>query len=225
MPDLTVDSGTTSKIIEVDIFDSSSAVGALLAGLTYASSGLVCWYDIEGVAGAAIQLNLVTMTKGTWVSADATHAGFCPVDNTNLPGKYQLCVPNALLAGADGTTVDLVLRGATNMVPRPIKIQLTPIPKKALATAPVRKNVALAKYGFVMRDSATGLPVAGKTVTCTRSIDAGAQAAGTLANVAEVGNGEYCVDFGAGDTNGNVIVLRCTATGCKDTFCTLVPWT
>jgi hypothetical protein len=154
MPDLTVDSGTTGKIVDVGIFDSSSSIGALLPGLAYNSGGLVCWYDIEGTAGAAIQLNLVTMTKGTWVSADATHAGFCPVDNSNMPGMYQLCIPNALLAGADGTCVDLKLSGASNMVPRLIKIQLSQVGKSELATA---ANIATAVMAAIVHGTASFL--------------------------------------------------------------------
>lgn len=84
------------------------------------------------------------------------------------------------------------------------------------------KNVALAKYVFVMRDSTTHAPAASKTVTCTRSIDGAAFDAGTLGSPTEISNGAYYVDFGAGDLNGNVIVLRATASGCDDTFVTLV---
>ncbi len=81
----------------------------------------------------------------------------------------------------------------------------------------VKKNAALATFPFMMTDSTNHNPATGKTVTCTRSIDGGAFAAGTLANVAEVGNGIYTVDFGAGDLNGNCIILRATAAACDDT--------
>lgn len=82
----------------------------------------------------------------------------------------------------------------------------------------VKKNAALTTFPFLMTDSTTHSPVTGKTVSCTRSIDGGSFGAGTLANVAEVGNGIYVVDFGAGDLNGNCIILRATASGCDDTF-------
>lgn len=85
-------------------------------------------------------------------------------------------------------------------------------------TSNVKKNQALAKFAFLMTDSTNHNPATGKTVTCTRSIDGGAFAAGTLASVAEVSNGVYTVNFGAGDLNGNVIVLRATATASDDTF-------
>ena len=69
-----------------------------------------------------------------------------------------------------------------------------------------------------MTDSTTHAPKTGVTVTCTRSIDGAAFATGTLANVAELSNGIYTVDFGAGDLNGNVIVLRATGASSDDTF-------
>lgn len=85
-------------------------------------------------------------------------------------------------------------------------------------TSNIKKNQALANFEFLMTDSTNHNPVTGKTVTCTRSIDGGAFAGGTLANVNEVAVGMYRVDFGAGDLNGNVIILRATATGSDDTF-------
>jgi hypothetical protein len=92
---------------------------------------------------------------------------------------------------------------------------------------PIKKNRALAKFAFLMTDSVNHAPAPGVVVTCTRSIDGAAFAAGTLANVGEQVSavGMYLVDFGAGDLNGNVIVLRATAPGCDDTFITLVTQT
>lgn len=85
-------------------------------------------------------------------------------------------------------------------------------------TSNIKKNQALAKFEFLMTDSTLHSPSTGLTVTCTRSIDGAAYGAGTLANVAEVSNGIYSVDFGAGDLNGNVITLRATAAASDDAF-------
>lgn len=82
----------------------------------------------------------------------------------------------------------------------------------------IKKNTALTAFAFMMTDSTNHNPAASLTVTCTRSIDGGAFGAGTLANVTEVGVGIYVVDFGAGDLNGNTIILRATATASDDTF-------
>ena len=85
-----------------------------------------------------------------------------------------------------------------------------------------KKNTALAKFAFVMRDSTNHAPAAGLTVTATRSIDGAAFDGGTLSAVTEVASGVYYVDFGAGDLNGNVIVLKCTAAASDTTFVTIV---
>jgi hypothetical protein len=102
--------GSTSQILEIFIQDSSSTTGAGLTGLTNASSGLVCYYH-RNTAAAAVAVSLVTMTVGTFTSS-----GFKEVDSANLPGCYQLCLPDAAYAtGADGVIASL--KGATNMAP------------------------------------------------------------------------------------------------------------
>jgi hypothetical protein len=82
----------------------------------------------------------------------------------------------------------------------------------------IKKNTALTGYMFLMTDSTNHNPVTGKSVTVTRAIDGAAFAAGTLSAVTEVGSGIYTVDFGAGDLNGNSIVLLATASGCDNTY-------
>jgi hypothetical protein len=100
-----------SYIIEFPVYDSSSSTGALLAGLTFETASLVAYYDRWGAAGAATEITLATMTKGTYTSG-----GFVAVDGTNQAGRYQLCIPDAALAsGANGVTI--TLQGAANMVP------------------------------------------------------------------------------------------------------------
>lgn len=88
--------------------------------------------------------------------------------------------------------------------------------------AGIRKNVALAKFEFLMTDSTNHNPATGLTCAVTRSIDGGAFAAGTLSAVTEVSAGIYYVDFAAGDLNGEVITLRVTATAADDLLVTIV---
>lgn len=78
-------------------------------------------------------------------------------------------------------------------------------------TSNIKKNQALAAFEFLMTDSTNHNPAAGLVVAVTRSIDGGAFAAGTLSAVTEISAGIYAVDFGAGDLNGKVIVLKATA--------------
>jgi hypothetical protein len=112
--------GSTSQLIEFPVYNSSSTTGGLLTGLAYNTSGLTAYYYREGAAGS-ISMSLATMTLGTWASL-----GFVAVDGTNMPGIYQLGIPNAAIATGSGM-VTIYLQGATNMVPVVITIELTSV--------------------------------------------------------------------------------------------------
>lgn len=86
----------------------------------------------------------------------------------------------------------------------------------------IRKNVALANFPFLMTDSTNHNPMTGLTVSATRSLDGAAFAAGTIANMTEVGNGVYQCDLGAGDLNGDTVALRFTAADADDLVVTLI---
>lgn len=83
-------------------------------------------------------------------------------------------------------------------------------------------GIGIAGFSFLMTDSTTHLPAPGKTVTGT--ISKGGGAFGALTNAPdEISNGIYKVDLdGAGDMTDACIILRFTATGCDDTFATLI---
>jgi hypothetical protein len=89
--------------------------------------------------------------------------------------------------------------------------------------AGIKKNTALANFPFLMTDSTNHNPATGLTVTGTRSIDGGAFGSGTIANMTEVASGVYQCDLGAGDLNGDTIILRFTASGADDLLITIVP--
>ncbi len=115
---LSIPAGTTSKIIEFPIYDSSSSVGSTLAGLVYNSTTLTAYYNRESASGASVAITLANMTKGTWTSE-----GFVAVDGTNMPGWYQLGLPNAAIA-VGSKYCSIMLKGATNMVPASFMLQL-----------------------------------------------------------------------------------------------------
>lgn len=112
--------GDTSTILQIFIQDSSSTTGAGLTGLAYNTAGLTAYYH-RNTDTTATAISLVTMTVGTFTSS-----GFKEIDATNMPGWYQLCPPDAALA-AGATSVGIHLKGATNMAPLPIEIQLVAI--------------------------------------------------------------------------------------------------
>lgn len=108
--------GTTSKLLRFFVSDSSSTTGAGLTGLTSASGSLTAYYCKEGDSSATA-ITLSAGTLGTWSSG-----GFVAVDGTNLPGLYEMGIPNAALTTAK--SVVIMLKGATNMTPVLMEIEL-----------------------------------------------------------------------------------------------------
>lgn len=122
MAAFTVKGGTTSQLVEVFIQDSSVTTGAGLTGLVYNSGSLTAYYAREGAA--ATQISLVTMTVNTWTSS-----GFVVKDATNMPGVYQLGLPNAAIA-AGVKYVTVYLKGATNMAPCVLQIEIEEVDRR-----------------------------------------------------------------------------------------------
>jgi hypothetical protein len=112
--------GATSEIWQIFIADSSSTTGAGLTGLVFNTASLTAYYhrDTDTTATA---ITLATMTVGTFTSS-----GFKEIDATNMPGWYQFCPPNAAIASG-AKSCAFHLKGATNMAPLPIEVQLTAV--------------------------------------------------------------------------------------------------
>jgi hypothetical protein len=117
MAKLSVKPASTDVTLLLFIQDTSSTSGAGLTGLTYNSSGLVCYY--ARARAAAVQIPLVTQTV-TGAHADG---GFVEIDATNMPGWYRLDLPDAVV-DAGVRSVGVHLKGATSMAPLPLEIDL-----------------------------------------------------------------------------------------------------
>jgi hypothetical protein len=131
--------GRTSLLVKVFLQDSSSTTGAGLTGLTSGSSGLVLYRarDDDGNAGAT-QVTLSAGTKGTWSSG-----GFVEKDATNMPGLYELGLPDAGQATGSETVV-YMLKGATNLAPLLLELQLVAFdPQDAVALGLSRVDAAI----------------------------------------------------------------------------------
>lgn len=109
--------GTTSCILNVFIQDSASTTGAGKTGLAYNTASLTAYYVRPGAASVAITLATQTAT-GAYSSG-----GFVEIDATNMPGMYRFDIPNAALA-AGATSVAIMLKGASGMVPLTLEIAL-----------------------------------------------------------------------------------------------------
>lgn len=126
MPKLSRQIGTTSQLVDVFIQASNVTTGAGLTGLVFGTSGLTAYYH-RNTANASVAISLATMTLGTWSTG-----GFIVVDGMNMPGLYQLGIPNAaLVTGAD--SVVIYLQGAANMVAVVLEIELTAVNNQSTA--------------------------------------------------------------------------------------------
>ena len=72
--------GTTSKLLEFFVQDTTKTDGSGLTGLAFGTAGLSAYYYRGGAASATL-ITLQTMTLGTWATG-----GFIVVDGTNMPG-------------------------------------------------------------------------------------------------------------------------------------------
>ncbi len=135
--------GSTSVRRLIFVADSSSTTGAGLANLVFNTASLVGYY-FAGDLSNEVSITLATATLGTWASG-----GFIAVDNTNMPGWYEIGIPDAALDG--GNEVAIQLRGAANMVPVNIYIELDAFDYQT-ATQPV--NVTQISGDSVAADNA-----------------------------------------------------------------------
>lgn len=113
--------GLTDQTIDIFIQDSSSTTGAGLTGLVFNTASLVCYYR-RGATGSATALTLATQTVG----GAHSDGGFVAIDGTNMPGMYRLDLSDAIVASGV-TTVSMMLKGATNMAPLTIELQLVSV--------------------------------------------------------------------------------------------------
>ena len=131
--------GSTSVRRLIFIANSSSTVGAGLTGLLHNTSGLVAYY-FAGDLSNEVQITLAAGTLGSWTSG-----GFIEVDATNMPGWYEVGIPDAALDG--GNEVAIQYRGATNMVPVNIYIELDAVDYQSAT------NFGLSKFADIEADT------------------------------------------------------------------------
>lgn len=137
--------GATDQTIDVFIQDSSSTTGAGKTGLAYDTTSLVCYYR-KGATGSAAQLSLATQTVG----GAHSDGGFVEVDATNLPGIYRLDLSDTIVATEGSVT--LLLKGAANMAPCPVELQITS-PTRGTAGTALPNAAADAPNGLPISDA------------------------------------------------------------------------
>lgn len=171
MAKLTVKAGSTSRLEHVFILDSTSTTGAGKTGLTNAS--VTAFYFRPGdtsTTGRAITLSAGTL--GTWSSG-----GFIQVSATDMPGLYEIGIPNAIFAA--GANHAVVMIKGTGIAPVLLEYDLVaydPLDGVRLGLTAL-PNVASGSAGAIIT-SGTG--------TAQLNVSAG-NVAGSVASVATGG--------------------------------------
>lgn len=152
MAKISIKAGTTSKLLDLFISDSSSSTGAGLTSIAFNTSGLTAYYYREGAA-SAVAITLATMTLGTWATG-----GFIVIDGTNMPGTYQLGIPDAAIA-AGAKSVIVYLKGVTNMAPLVLEVELTATDNQDAITGGM-SGIAVMTSGTAQAGAATSITLA-----------------------------------------------------------------
>lgn len=210
-----------------------ASVGAMAAGVVTAAA-----VATDAIDNDAIAANAVTEIQAGLALASALATAQSDLDDiqTRLPaalvsgrmssyiGAMANDVLTAAAIAADAIT-EIQANLATTAALSAVQGDVTAIKAKTdNLPSGIKKNTALAKFTFLMVDSAdhitpkTGLGVG---ITAQRSLDGAAF--GACANTpAEVAYGIYSIDLAASDLNGDVVTFRFTATGADARLLTIV---
>lgn len=167
--------GSTGHILTLYVQDATKSDGSGITGLTNASSGLACGYK-RNTGSAAVVVTLDTIaTLGTYGTYAAGHGGFKEIDATNLPGYYEFQAPDAAFASG-AKSVAFMLRGATNMMPVLLEVELTAVDNQNGATfglsGPLPANVTQQNGGAIYDYDGTFASSTSTTITLN-STDSG----------------------------------------------------
>lgn len=168
--------GATDQTVYLFIQDSSSTIGAGLTGLAYNTASLVCYY--VRALGSATALTLATQT----VTGAHSDGGFVEVSSANMPGWYRLDLSDAIVASGS-PIVGVHLKGAANMAPLPLEIQLTdfdPNDAVRLGLTALPSANAAAAGGLATVDASNAVKVQSGTGANQISLSSGLVTAGTV---------------------------------------------
>lgn len=148
MGKLTVKTGSTSRLEHVFILDSTSTTGSGKTGLTNAS---VTMHFFRPADTTVTPVTLSAGTLGTW-----TTGGFKEVSATDMPGVYEIGMPNAVFATTFNHSV-VMIKG-TGIAPVVLEYNLVsydPLDTVRLGLTAI-PNVAQGTVGSLPTATATG---------------------------------------------------------------------
>jgi hypothetical protein len=161
------------------------------------------------------------------------------VDATNCPGLYSLALAagdmnfNCVVLHGKSSTANVVIVPQTFVTDRGVLPTVAPAASggfitvgtssgqinpdgtgRVLVAGPVKKNVAITSFTFFMVSSSDHTtPATGLSVRVQVSLDGAAFANSVNTPATEIGGGWYKITLAAGDVNGNVVAVQCSAAG------------
>jgi hypothetical protein len=193
-----IKAGTTSFSLSVIVYDNTSTNGTGLSGITHTSSGLIFEYRRAGQS-TWTSVTPVSKTLGTYTSGGI-------VANGARAGRYEIDIPDAAVA-AGVRFVEVCLRGAANMHPVDIEIELDAVDYQVDAFGAL-KPTASGRTLDVTANGNAGIDLANvdnptATLALTNTtISVGQQVASVSGNV--VGSVGSVIGNMGGNVNGSV---------------------
>lgn len=167
MAKLSILAGSTSQSVNVFIQNSSLTTGAGLTGLVFNTSSLTSYYTFSGTSAAATAITLATLAA---VNSAFSSGGFKEIDATNMPGLYRLDIPDAALAGSSGRSVVVMLKGAANMAPCLLEIELTAIDNQSTSFGLVLTGITVGTVTNLTALTSTTYPESSGVVAATATL-------------------------------------------------------
>ena len=189
MAKLIVSAGTTSRLEHVFILDSTSTSGAGKTGLTNAS---VTMYYIRPGDGTATSVTLSAGTVGTF-GGSATAGTFKEIDATNMPGLYEIGMPNNVFATTFNHSV-VMIKG-TGIAPVVLEYQLIASGESWIATGVW--NAQVASYASAGSGETLGTDTYGTKICRTTTANRNLAVSGTQAviiNAASITSGTFAAN-------------------------------
>lgn len=177
--------GQQSIVLRVFLQDASKTTGEGLVALSSASSGL-CINTIADneasstnytVAGSTIE---AVTTLGTFAPPTATKCRFKKIDDTNMPGIYEIQIDNTRYAVSSAKSLVILIFGATNLSPTPVCIPLRTFDQYGTT------NMGIAALPAIASGSAGGVLIQGTGTTGLNVVSGKAPV--TLASTDVTGN-------------------------------------
>jgi len=211
----TVAPGTADVTLNLFIPDASSSVGAGLTGLVYNSSGLACYYVRPLAAAAALSLATQTVTGAH------SDGGFVEVSSANMPGVYRLDLSDAVCA-VNAASVLIMLKGAANMVPVLIQINLDALvsTRASQTSLAVIDDFLDTEVAAILEDTGTTLPaqIAALNNLSTAQVNAEVDTALADARLDELLAADSDIDGAAPPVVGSVFHELLTKTAASFTY-------